>query len=76
MGVGRCEVVVDWGRRESSRCWSCRQAYSYRLGTTFFFFVYSYWRTTYIDPGGVHFVRFSCPQSVGIYGSIEVKIVN
>jgi len=28
-----------------------------------FFFVYSYSHSTYLDHGGVHYIRFSCPQS-------------
>ena len=36
--MGVVEVVVDGEMRASTSCWSCRRAYSYRLGTTLFSF--------------------------------------
>jgi len=40
----------------------------------FFFFVYSYSHATYIDHGGVHFARFSCPQSAR-GGSLQAPLM-
>jgi len=40
----------------------------------FFFFVYSYSHVTYIDHGGIHFARFSRPQSAR-GGSLQAPLV-
>ena len=39
-----------------------------------FFFINSYSHATYVDHGGVHFTRFSCPQSAR-RGSLEAPIL-
>jgi len=68
-------ISVDSPEYQSSnmiRKWS--GFHNYNLLGIGFFFVYSYSHATYIDHGGVHFTRFSRPQSAR-GGSLQAPLV-